>query len=161
MIPVLPGQPSKRADSVIPASRHVRQRESARSSPRVRDFVPASPGCGGGPRPGRSPHRRRPGPPPPPPPPPAPRGPAPPPPPPPPPPRPPGRAPPPPPPGAAAPGERVALPRAQRRAPNALGRLAALDGVRRPAGELMLAEVDGDILAAVPVEGGPAIADPF
>ena len=62
---------------------------------------------------------------------------------------------------ADASGERVVLRRAQRQDANALDRLAALDGVRRPAGELMLAEVDGDILAAVPVEGGPAIADPF
>jgi len=62
---------------------------------------------------------------------------------------------------ADASGERVVLRRAQRQDANALDRLAALDGVRRPAGELMLAEVDGEILAAVPVEGGRAIADPF
>ena len=58
-------------------------------------------------------------------------------------------------------GEHVVLRRAQRQDANALDRLAALDGVRRPAGELMLAEVEGEILAAVPVEGGRAIADPF
>jgi len=62
---------------------------------------------------------------------------------------------------ADASGERVVLRRAQRQDANALDRLAALDGVRRPAGELMLAEVDGEILAAVPVAGGRAIADPF
>jgi hypothetical protein len=62
---------------------------------------------------------------------------------------------------ADASGERVVLRRAQRQDANALDRLAALDGVRRPAGELMLAEVEGEILAAVPVEGGRAIADPF
>src|SRR4051794_30673045 len=67
----------------------------------------------------------------------------------------------PPPPGAAASGERVVLRRARRRDATAPDRLAALDGVRRPAGELMLAEVDGEILAAVPVAGGRAIADPF
>ena len=58
-------------------------------------------------------------------------------------------------------GERVVLRRAQRQDDVALDRLAALDGVRRPAGELLLAEVGGEILAAVPVEGGRAIADPF
>jgi len=62
---------------------------------------------------------------------------------------------------ADASGERVVLRRAQCQDANALDRLAALDGVRRPAGELMLAEVDGEILAAVPVAGGRAIADPF
>src|SRR3954471_22897687 len=62
---------------------------------------------------------------------------------------------------ADASGERVVLRRAQRQDAHALDRLAALDGVRRPAGELMLAEVDGEILAAVPVAGGRAIADPF
>src|SRR3954451_3912270 len=62
---------------------------------------------------------------------------------------------------ANASGERVVLRRAQHQDANALDRLAALDGVRRPAGELMVAEVDGEILAAVPVEGGRAIADPF
>src|SRR3954470_4271903 len=62
---------------------------------------------------------------------------------------------------ADASGERVVLRRAQRQDANALDRLAALDGVRRPAGELMLAEVDGEILAPLPVEGGRAIADPF
>src|SRR3954449_12037588 len=62
---------------------------------------------------------------------------------------------------AGASRERVVLRPAQRQDAVALDRLAALDGVRRPAGELMLAEVDGEILAAVPVEGGRAIADPF
>src|SRR3954468_9526987 len=62
---------------------------------------------------------------------------------------------------ADASGERGVLRRAQRQDANALDRLAALDGVRRPAGELMLAEVDGEILAAVPVAGGRAIADPL
>src|SRR3954465_14313765 len=55
---------------------------------------------------------------------------------------------------AAARGGPVALRRPQRRDDAALARLAALDGVRRPAGELLLAEVDGELLAAVPVEGG-------
>jgi hypothetical protein len=62
---------------------------------------------------------------------------------------------------AGASGERIVLRRATRRDDAALDRLAALDGARRPAGELMLAEVDGEILAALPFEGGRAIADPF
>jgi hypothetical protein len=62
---------------------------------------------------------------------------------------------------AGASGEHVVLRRARREDELVLDRLAALDGARRPAGELLLAEVDGEVLAAVPVEGGRAIADPF
>jgi hypothetical protein len=43
----------------------------------------------------------------------------------------------------------------------ALALLAALDSSRVPAGPLLLAEVDGDLWAAVAVHGGGAIADPF
>lgn len=43
----------------------------------------------------------------------------------------------------------------------ALVRLAALDSKRLPDGRLVVAEVDGRLLAAVPVRGGEAIADPF
>jgi hypothetical protein len=43
----------------------------------------------------------------------------------------------------------------------ALALLAALDSSRVPAGPLLLAEVDGDLWAAVAVHGGHAIADPF
>jgi hypothetical protein len=43
----------------------------------------------------------------------------------------------------------------------ALRLLAALDGGRVPAGRVLVAEVDGEIVAAVPLAGGPAIADPF
>lgn len=42
----------------------------------------------------------------------------------------------------------------------ALARLAALDCTARPAGPLLVAEVDGEIRAAL-VLGGGAIADPF
>jgi hypothetical protein len=44
---------------------------------------------------------------------------------------------------------------------DAVARLAALDSQRVPAGELLVGEVGGEIRAAVPVAGGPAIADPF
>ena len=43
----------------------------------------------------------------------------------------------------------------------ALHELAALDSAQVPAGALVLAESDGEIVAAVPVDGGRAIADPF
>jgi len=43
----------------------------------------------------------------------------------------------------------------------AISRLAALDSSVPPAGDLLLAEVDGELWAATPVDGGPAIADPF
>jgi hypothetical protein len=53
----------------------------------------------------------------------------------------------------------------------ALRRLAALDGIaaypeeagrgRVPRGRLIVAEADGRLVAAAPLSGGPAIADPF
>ena len=43
----------------------------------------------------------------------------------------------------------------------ALLRLAALDSASVPGGSLAVAEVGGELVAAVPVNGGRAIADPF
>ena len=44
----------------------------------------------------------------------------------------------------------------------ALGRLADLDSTPRPAPvPLLVAEVGGELRAALPLDGGPAIADPF
>lgn len=43
----------------------------------------------------------------------------------------------------------------------ALLRLAALDDMALPGGPFLVADVDGEIVAAVPVDGGRAIADPF
>ncbi len=43
----------------------------------------------------------------------------------------------------------------------ALERLAQLDSSPVPDGALLLAEVDGAIVAALSIEGGIAIADPF
>jgi hypothetical protein len=40
-------------------------------------------------------------------------------------------------------------------------RLAALDSQEAPEGPMMLAEVDGELVAAVPFDGGSQIADPF
>ena len=50
---------------------------------------------------------------------------------------------------------------ARRGTPTALTRLAQLDGAPRPAGAMLVAELDGEIVAAVPFDGGRAIADPF
>jgi hypothetical protein len=44
---------------------------------------------------------------------------------------------------------------------DALSRLAELDSARVPAGRVLVGEVDGELVAAVPIAGGPAIADPF
>jgi hypothetical protein len=43
----------------------------------------------------------------------------------------------------------------------AVRELAALDNSRVPSGRLLVAEVGGELLAAAPLAGGPAIADPF
>jgi hypothetical protein len=44
---------------------------------------------------------------------------------------------------------------------SALADLALLDGAAIPAGPALVAEVDGAIRAALPLDGGRAIADPF
>ena len=43
----------------------------------------------------------------------------------------------------------------------ALTRLAALDSSRVPSGELLVAELDGKLVAALSVDTGAVIADPF
>jgi hypothetical protein len=43
----------------------------------------------------------------------------------------------------------------------ALIRLAALDSSRVPSGELLVAELDGALVAALSVDTGAVIADPF
>ena len=44
---------------------------------------------------------------------------------------------------------------------SAIDALAALDSSNRPHGRLLVAEVDGGVVAALPIDGGRAIADPF
>ena len=44
---------------------------------------------------------------------------------------------------------------------DALARLAALDSARVPAGELLVAETDGALVAALAPATGTTIADPF
>jgi hypothetical protein len=60
-----------------------------------------------------------------------------------------------------APREDVVLRRSTARDAAALVRLAQLDGAPRPVGAVLVAELAGEIVAAVPVAGGRAIADPF
>ena len=43
----------------------------------------------------------------------------------------------------------------------ALTRVAALDSARVPSGDLLVAEVDGELWAALALNGGTVIADPF
>jgi hypothetical protein len=55
----------------------------------------------------------------------------------------------------------VTIRRSQARERDALERLALLDSRRLAAGELLVAEVAGELRAALPLTGGAAIADPF
>jgi hypothetical protein len=43
----------------------------------------------------------------------------------------------------------------------ALSQLAELDSARVPTGRVLIGELDGELVAAVPIAGGPAFADPF
>lgn len=62
---------------------------------------------------------------------------------------------------AARLGEHLVLRRATAHDDVALTRLAELDSAPRPGGEMLLAEIDEELAAAVPLDGGRAIADPF
>jgi hypothetical protein len=55
----------------------------------------------------------------------------------------------------------VTIRRSQARDRDALERLALLDSRRLAVGELLVAEVAGELRAALPLTGGAAIADPF
>jgi hypothetical protein len=57
--------------------------------------------------------------------------------------------------------ERVTVRHAHAADDRALERLAALDSGRAPTGPALVAETDSRILAALPLDGGRAIADPF
>ena len=43
----------------------------------------------------------------------------------------------------------------------ALVRLAALDSAAIPSGPVLVADIEGELVAALPLEGGRSIADPF
>ncbi len=57
--------------------------------------------------------------------------------------------------------ETIAIRRATADDAGAVVRLAQLDSAPAPTGDVLVAEIDGEIAAAVPVSGGRAIADPF
>jgi hypothetical protein len=56
---------------------------------------------------------------------------------------------------------KITIRSAHREDLSTLRRLAALDSSPAPAGAVLVAEVDGEIVAAVEAAGGRAIADPF
>jgi hypothetical protein len=60
-----------------------------------------------------------------------------------------------------APEEVVALRLCGVNDDDALERLAALEGRRVPSGRFVLAEVGGEIVAALPLRGGAPLTDPF
>ena len=62
---------------------------------------------------------------------------------------------------AVLPRERLVLRRAMAQDSAVLVRLAQLDGAPRPSDAMLVAELDDQIVAAVPFDGGRAIADPF
>src|SRR3712207_1595099 len=57
--------------------------------------------------------------------------------------------------------ERVTVRHAHAGDADAITRLASLDSARRPEGPMLVAESGSAILAALPLGGGRAIADPF
>ena len=64
---------------------------------------------------------------------------------------------------ASAVGRRgtIAIRRAEPADGAALARLEGLAERRLPAGPLLVAEVDGELIAAAPEAGGPVVSDPF
>jgi hypothetical protein len=63
---------------------------------------------------------------------------------------------------ASRPAEMLSIRMAVSADAEPLGRLAQLDSAPRPAAVPMLvAEIGGELRAALPLDGGPAIADPF
>ncbi len=61
----------------------------------------------------------------------------------------------------ASPVTRVTLRYANAADAERLARLAALDSTVAPRGSTLVAEVDGRLRAALPLDGGEPIADPF
>jgi hypothetical protein len=58
-------------------------------------------------------------------------------------------------------GRDVVIRAASRSDSAALAALAALDGALPPIGDTLVAEIDGQLVAALPLGGGRAFADPF
>ena len=63
------------------------------------------------------------------------------------------------PPRAAA--DRIVLRRARPADHAAVRRVAQLDSAKAPSSPTLIAEVDGEIVAAAPIDGGAPVADPF
>jgi hypothetical protein len=61
----------------------------------------------------------------------------------------------------ASPVSRVTLRYAAAKDAAGLRSLAELDSAEAPSGQVLVAEVDGRLRAALPLRGGDAIADPF
>ena len=57
--------------------------------------------------------------------------------------------------------ESILVRRARPEDARSLRRLAALDSRPAPRGEALLAEAGGEIVAALPLDRGPVLADPF
>ena len=57
--------------------------------------------------------------------------------------------------------DRLVLRRADVTDGAAVARIAQLDGAKAPDSPALLAEVDGEIVAVAPIDGGKAFADPF
>ena len=55
----------------------------------------------------------------------------------------------------------ISIRRARPADGRAIARLEALADRRLPTGPILLAEVDGELVAAAPEDGGPAVSDPF
>ena len=62
---------------------------------------------------------------------------------------------------AATPVTRVTLRYASAADAGRLSQLAVLDDAEPPIGPALVAEIDGRLRAALPLDGGPAIADPM
>jgi hypothetical protein len=56
---------------------------------------------------------------------------------------------------------RLTVRRLQERDIDAIGRLAELDSQELPSGALLVAELGDELVAALPLEGGRVLADPF
>jgi hypothetical protein len=57
--------------------------------------------------------------------------------------------------------DRLVLRRADATDGAAVARIAQLDGGKAPSSPALLAEVDGEVVAVAPIDGGRAFADPF
>jgi hypothetical protein len=55
----------------------------------------------------------------------------------------------------------ITIRRAQSKDRDAIGRVAQLDSRHAPRGEALVAFEDSELVAAIPLDGGEAIADPF